>query len=192
MKTNSLFHPSKKSKKTSKSKGKKKKIILHSFANKVRKKSRKIKRQAQQQKGFVSGCPWLNNARWFRIECCWEEEKEDETISQDNWKIFWLACRRFNKKEREFNRSYCDIQGVKFNERETEECKYALVYVEAFLSENAEKLKLNQAYIFPATKPKDNNVQYPIYIRKWSPQFNFEVDDGMKAAFKKYIWHQED
>ena len=154
------------------------------FINQLLKKSRKLKnKRIKQKKGFSREPAWLNQAIWYKVEL-WHETEDN----QENLHILWLACRNFDDKEREFIRKYLASQKVKFNDRETEESKYILAYVEYYLGENSQEKNLNIAYIFPAKNPDRDTVSYPLYIRKWLSEYKSKYDRNMVTLLNDYVY----
>lgn len=158
------------------------------FARKIVKKASKIKgKVAKKNKGFSKEPAWLKDARWFKVEMCYEDAEENQT----NHRTMWLGCCNFNPKQREFLRKYLDLNKVPFSDRETEESKYVLTYVDYYFSLNAVRDKLNTAYIFPVKNIEKDTVQYPLYIRKWADHFNPQYTDAMIAILDDYIWKKD-
>lgn len=146
----------------------------------------KFRKAAGLKTGF--GKSWSAPSVPFRVEFCYENPDGTE----ENEQVHWIECRRFFGEEKNFLRTHYARSAEEWSERETLESKFVCFYCAYFLTENKDKLHINQGFIFPTTKRGNETIRMPIYQIQWTESLakNSVFDDALKIVMNNAIYHR--
>jgi hypothetical protein len=149
-------------------------------------KRHKLRKKLGIKKGF--GKPWSAPSVVFRVELNWENQDG----SEENEQVHWIECRKFMGEERKFLKAHYSQSTEDWTEKETIESKFVCVYAAKFLSENKDRLHLNQAFVYAAPKAGNETIREPIYMLKWSPDLADGIgsDINIDIVLHNSIFHQ--
>lgn len=156
---------------------------------KPKKRTGQIKRHKfRKAKGVTNGFgkTWGGETKTFRVELSWLDQQTDD---QDNEVLHWVECRKFSGKLYQLYRQYFS-ESEDWRNGETVESKFVNRYIANWLILNREKQRLNQAFIFPATKKRDEEIRELLYRIIWNGDLpNYSPDAGFQVVVKNNIWH---
>lgn len=150
-------------------------------------KRHKLRKKLGVKKGF--GKSWSAPLVTFRVEFNFTDENDDESNEQ----VHWIECRKLSDEEYRSARNYYNSKHGKWNEKETVESKYMFAYICKYLNDNAEKMQINQAFIYFASHLGNETIRMPIYHLTLEEIRQEDLSDiyclDAEVVFKKMIWH---
>lgn len=149
-------------------------------------KRHKMRKAIGVKNGF--GKSWSAPSVVFRVEFSWENIDG----SEENEQVYWIECRKFQGREREFLKTHYTQSTEEWTEGESIESKFICVYCAYFLTQNIDLLHLNQAFVFPTPKKGNETIRYPIYQIKWTEELanNSVFNENLAIVMKNSIWHK--